>query len=153
MNQLTFVLTGTLSQPRDYYTELIEECGHKVAKSVTSNTDYLVMGADAGSKLDKANELGITIIDEKRLNDILNDKLEITIYHFYTEEYGENEAMFDDEFNLLGAWHCNDANWRSEYFNPFMRNLGVKVKELPKSKTRYAINVVGKYLGYQRVFN
>lgn len=67
----TFVITGTLSQPRDFYKKKIENAGHKVSGSVSKKTSYLLSGADAGSKLSKAQELGITIISEDELNTIL----------------------------------------------------------------------------------
>lgn len=50
-----------------------------------------------------------------------------TIKYVYTEEYGEIEGMFDENDELLGAWSCNDANWRDEYFSEFMEKLGIKV--------------------------
>ena len=64
----TFVLTGTLpSMTRDEAKALIEEQGGKVTGSVSKKTDYVVAGAEAGSKLTKAEELGITILDEDAL--------------------------------------------------------------------------------------
>ena len=61
---LTFVLTGTLpTLSRDDAKALIESHGGKVAGSVSKKTDYVVAGADAGSKLDRAQELGVSIID------------------------------------------------------------------------------------------
>ena len=61
----TFVLTGTLpSLTRDQARELIEAGGHKVAGSVSKKTDYVVAGADPGSKLAKAESLGIKVLDE-----------------------------------------------------------------------------------------
>ncbi|MCX6145125.1 MAG: NAD-dependent DNA ligase LigA [Ignavibacteriales bacterium] len=61
----TVVLTGTLSTlSRDEAKEKIEELGGRVASSVSSKTDFVVVGADAGSKLDKAKKLGIRTIDE-----------------------------------------------------------------------------------------
>lgn len=64
----TFVLTGTLpTLLRDSAKELIEAAGGKVSGSVSKKTDYVVAGSDAGSKLDKAQELGVTILDEAGL--------------------------------------------------------------------------------------
>lgn len=63
-----FVLTGKLSTlTRDEARALIEGHGGRVASSVSKKTDYVVAGEDAGSKLDKANELGVTVIDETTL--------------------------------------------------------------------------------------
>ena len=68
----TFVLTGTLpTLTRDQATELIVAAGGKVTGSVSKNTDYVVAGSEAGSKLDKAEKLGITILDEDGLRDLL----------------------------------------------------------------------------------
>lgn len=61
----TFVLTGTLPNlSRERAKELIEAAAGKVTSSVSKRTDFVIAGADAGSKLDKAEELGITILDE-----------------------------------------------------------------------------------------
>ena len=67
----TFVLTGTLNLPRDQVKKTIEDAGGRVSGSVSKKTDYVVAGADAGSKLDKAKELGISVIGEKDLDDLL----------------------------------------------------------------------------------
>ncbi len=65
---LTFVVTGTLPHlSRDEVKRLIESAGGKVAGSVSKKTNYLVAGEDPGSKLDKAQELGIRILDEQQL--------------------------------------------------------------------------------------
>ena len=64
----TFVLTGTLpTLSRDDAKDRIEAAGGKVSGSVSKKTSFVVAGAEAGSKLDKANELGITLLDEAGL--------------------------------------------------------------------------------------
>ena len=64
----TFVLTGTLAHfTRDQAKKMIEDAGGKVTGSVSKKTDYVVAGADAGSKLDKAKELNVPVIDEKEM--------------------------------------------------------------------------------------
>jgi DNA ligase (NAD+) len=64
----TFVLTGTLAHfTRDDAKKMIEDAGGKVTGSVSKKTDYVVAGVDAGSKLDKAKELGVNVIDEKEM--------------------------------------------------------------------------------------
>src|SRR6056297_3003465 len=67
-----FVLTGSLpSLTRKEATELIELHGGKTTSSVSSNTDYLLAGESAGSKLNKANKLGISVIDESSFNEMI----------------------------------------------------------------------------------
>ena len=69
----TFVLTGSLPNlTRGQATELIEKHGGKVSGSVSQKTDYVVAGGDAGSKLTKANQLNITVLSERELEDLLN---------------------------------------------------------------------------------
>ena len=69
----TFVLTGTFpTMTRDEAKDLLEKAGAKVAGSVSKKTDYVVAGSDAGSKLTKAEELGIAVIDEAAMLELLS---------------------------------------------------------------------------------
>ena len=68
----TFVLTGTFpTMTRDEAKDLLEKAGAKVAGSVSKKTDYVVAGTDAGSKLTKAEELGVSVIDEAAMLELL----------------------------------------------------------------------------------
>lgn len=69
----TWVLTGTLSQPRDEIAELIIARGGKVSGSVSKKTSYLLAGEEAGSKLEKAKKLGIRILSENQFRKLLED--------------------------------------------------------------------------------
>jgi DNA ligase (NAD+) len=70
----TFVITGTLPNlSRDEAKDLIEVAGGKVAGSVSKKTSYVVAGTEAGSKLEKALELGVTVLDEAALKEMLDD--------------------------------------------------------------------------------
>ena len=60
----TWVITGTLSQSREVFVDLIVAAGGKVASSVSGSTTYLLAGEKAGSKLSKATSLGVTVVDE-----------------------------------------------------------------------------------------
>jgi len=67
-----FVLTGSLpSMTRDEARELIETNGGRVTGSVSKKTDYVLAGADPGSKLEKANQLGVQVIDEAEFKKML----------------------------------------------------------------------------------
>jgi DNA ligase (NAD+) len=69
----TFVLTGTLPTfTRDEARAAIEARGGRVSSSVSKKTDYVVAGEEAGSKLDKAQELGVSVIDEAAFKEMLN---------------------------------------------------------------------------------
>ncbi len=69
----TFVLTGTLpTLTRDEAKDMIEALGGKVAGSVSKKTDYVVAGAEAGSKLDKAQALGLSILDETQFRELVS---------------------------------------------------------------------------------
>ena len=68
----TFVITGTLpTLSRDEAKDLLEAAGAKVAGSVSKKTDYLLAGLEAGSKLDKAQALGVAVIDEQQMKALL----------------------------------------------------------------------------------
>ncbi len=71
----TVVLTGSLeSMTRDEAKARLQALGAKVAGSVSKKTDYVVAGEAAGSKLDKAEALGVTVLDEKGLEELLKAK-------------------------------------------------------------------------------
>lgn len=68
----TFVLTGTLSQfTRNEATEIIEKFGGKASSSVSKKTSFVLAGEDAGSKLKKANDLGVTVITEEQFSEMI----------------------------------------------------------------------------------
>ena len=68
----TWVITGTLpGYSREQATQLIEENGGRVTSSVSKKTTAVLYGEEAGSKLDKAKELGITVLDEAKLRALL----------------------------------------------------------------------------------
>ena len=74
LSGLTFVITGTLpGMARKEAAALIEEAGGKVSGSVSKKTNYLLAGENAGSKLTKAQELGVEIIDEAQLMAMLEN--------------------------------------------------------------------------------
>lgn len=66
----SFCFTGKISQPRKVYEQMVKDNGGEV-KSVSKNLDYLVVGEKAGSKLDKAQKLGVTILDEAQFNSMV----------------------------------------------------------------------------------
>ena len=71
----TIVITGTLEEfKRDELKNMLLNKGAKVSGSVSSKTNYLIVGSNAGSKLAKANKLGVEIINEDQISDFLNEK-------------------------------------------------------------------------------
>lgn len=72
LSDLIFVITGSLSNSRDFYKEIIESNNGKVSNSVSKKTNYVLAGADAGTKLEKAKELNITIINEEEFLKLIN---------------------------------------------------------------------------------
>ena len=68
----TFVITGALSQPREAFKALIEQHGGRVSGSISGSVAFLLAGDKAGSKLQKARQLGVAVIDEEEFNRMLN---------------------------------------------------------------------------------
>ncbi|KAA0257036.1 NAD-dependent DNA ligase LigA [Deferribacter autotrophicus] len=68
-----FVITGTLSKPRGDFVKLIEELGGEVSSSVSKKTDFLLVGENPGSKLDKAKSLGVKIINEDEFKKLVGE--------------------------------------------------------------------------------
>src|SRR5439155_25872222 len=67
----SWVITGSLSQPRDEIAELIRERGGKVSSAVSKKTSYVLAGEDAGSKLEKAKTLGVKIVSEAEFREMM----------------------------------------------------------------------------------
>jgi DNA ligase (NAD+) len=67
----SWVITGTLTEPREKFDELIRTNGGRVTASVSKKTSYLLAGEDAGSKLDKAQKLGVQIVDEEKFKEMI----------------------------------------------------------------------------------
>ena len=68
------VITGTLQRPRSYFVERLEAAGGTFTSSVSKNTDYVLAGEEAGSKLDKAKELGVPVLDEAGFEELLSSR-------------------------------------------------------------------------------
>jgi len=76
LDGLTFVITGTLSRPRDAVKREIESAGGRVSSSVSKKTNFLLCGEDPGSKRDNAEKLGVRIIGEPELAELLNAEVD-----------------------------------------------------------------------------
>ena len=68
---LVFVITGTLSKPRDEFKRRLKDLGATVTDSVSKKTSYLLAGEEAGSKLDKAQALGVPVLNEASLESLI----------------------------------------------------------------------------------
>ena len=66
------VITGTLERPRSHYVERLEGAGGTFTSTVSKNTDYVLAGEEAGSKLEKARELGVPVLDEAGFEELLS---------------------------------------------------------------------------------
>jgi DNA ligase (NAD+) len=67
------VITGTLERPRSYFVERLEAAGGTFTSSVSKKTDYVLAGEEAGSKLEKARELGVPVLDEAGFEELLSN--------------------------------------------------------------------------------
>ena len=69
----TWVITGTLSESRNHFKDLIEKHGGNVTGSISKKTTYLLAGQNPGSKIDKARTLNVTTLDEKKLRELISE--------------------------------------------------------------------------------
>ncbi len=74
LSGLTFVVTGTLSKPREEIKQFIESLGGHVSDNVTKKTDYLIVGQNPGSKLEKAQKFGVKILTEEEFHKLVDSK-------------------------------------------------------------------------------
>lgn len=72
LKDMKFVITGTLSKPREDFKAIIESHGGKIVSSLSAKTDYLLAGEKAGSKLSKAEKLGVKVLNEEKLNELIS---------------------------------------------------------------------------------
>ena len=67
-------------------------------------------------------------------------------FHFYTgNKCDEVEAFFDDKYNLVDSWSCNDATYREEYLGPGLRTLGLDIQRLPERLKNRANKAIEKF--------
>ena len=119
LNNQKFVITGVLNKPRKYYEEIIVNNGGIVATSISSKTNYLLIGENAGSKKEKALKLKTKIINENQFKELIKIKL---------QEQKDNKSLqkvlkelevilrfsLDDKFALSVL---KDFNWLKQQFN------------------------------------
>lgn len=74
-NGLTFVITGTLQNTRDFYEKIIKDYGGKVSSSVSKKTSYVLVGENPGSKYDKAISLGVKTINENEFDNLISENI------------------------------------------------------------------------------
>jgi len=75
------------------------------------------------------------------------DKRKIKILSFQTDDQGEFEAVFDEDDNVIDLWYENDARWRSEYFNGFMKTLDIEVTCMVEDNDKYEALAIA-HIGY-----
>jgi DNA ligase (NAD+) len=95
LSEMTFCITGTLSNPRKEIQQMVKTAGGKVVGSVSSNLDVLIAGDNAGSKLAKAQKLEIQIWTEEQLLDKLSEKVVSIIDDETTEENSTQSSLAD----------------------------------------------------------
>jgi len=95
LSEMSFCITGTLSNSRKDIQQMVKDAGGKVVGSVSSNLDCLIAGENAGSKLSKAQNLGIKIWSETELLDILTKTLVVTNDDNKTEKNSTQSSLAD----------------------------------------------------------
>ena len=95
LSGMTFCITGSLSNPRKEIQQMVKNTGGKVVGSVSSNLDVLIVGENAGSKLIKAQDLGVQIWTEKQLLDKLSEKTVSVIEDETTEKNNTQSSLAD----------------------------------------------------------
>ena len=95
LSGMTFCITGSLSNPRKEIQQMVKNTGGKVVGSVSSNLDVLIVGENAGSKLIKAQDLGVQIWTEKQLLDKLSEKTVSVIDDETTEKNNTQSSLAD----------------------------------------------------------
>ena len=134
------MLTGTLAHyTRDEAKRMIEDAGGKVVGSVSKKTDYVVAGADAGSKLDKARELGVEVVSEEQMEALLNSPR-------YTLEHFQNEGLL---FIVCGKAVLTSAPPQDDTSRTGVAEFlsGPLIKRLPNADVSL-VKVFGEHAGF-----